>query len=209
MRLEQPSTIPFLGDAGERGLALEGFYVPGSDENAGLLAAPPHPLYGGSALNPVVTELALRAQSLAMTSLRFNWRGVGASAGEPSGSPDDALADYAAALRFFEDCVPGAIVACGYSWGAIAALRAGASSPRVRRLVLVAPPASMLDADLLESFRGDVLIAVGENDELADPFALSQAAKRASAELVLLDDTDHFFGNGAAALGRAVEAWLR
>ncbi|MEZ4215084.1 MAG: alpha/beta fold hydrolase [Myxococcota bacterium] len=209
MRMEQPSTIPFLGQEGERGLALEGLYVPGSDDEPGVLVAPPHPLYGGSALNPVVTEIALRAQSLGMTSLRFNWRGVGASAGQASGEALDALADYRAALRFFEDCVGGAIVACGYSWGAVAAQRAAAESARVRKLVLVAPPASMLDADALEAFPGEVWIAVGENDELADPFALSRIAERAGAELVLLDDTDHFFGAGAAALGRAFEAWLR
>ena len=210
MRLEQPSTIPFLGEAGQQGQVLEGLYVAGSDAAAGALIAPPHPLYGGSILNPVVTELALRCQTLEMTSLRFNWRGVGASAGEASGEPDDSLADYAAALAFFEDCVSGPIVACGYSWGALAAHRAIEGHGAVRRLALVAPPAAMLDGARLEAFAGELFVAVGENDSLAAPADLEKLCSGLpNAHFVLLDGADHFFGAGAGALGRAFEAWLQ
>jgi alpha/beta superfamily hydrolase len=210
MRLEQPSTIPFLGAEGEQGMVLEGLYVPGAEGGSGALVAPPHPLYGGSILNPVVTELALRCQTLELTSLRFNWRGVGASAGQTSGEPDESLADYAAALAFFEECVSGPIVACGYSWGALAAHRAIEGHGAVRKLALVAPPAAMLERERLESFGGDLFIAVGEHDELAGVAALRElAAALPSAHFVLLDDTDHFFAAGTSELGRAFEAWLR
>jgi alpha/beta superfamily hydrolase len=208
--MEQPSTIPFLGDEGAQGRVLEGLYVPGEADAGGALIAPPHPLYGGSILNPVVTELALRCQTLGLTSLRFNWRGVGASAGAASGEPEAALADYRAALAFFEDCVPGPILACGYSWGAIAAHRAIEGHGAVRRLVLVAPPAAMLEPERLERFGGEVFLAVGDRDDLADSAALEAIASAlARAHFVRLDDTDHFFGAGAAVLGRAFEAWLR
>jgi alpha/beta superfamily hydrolase len=205
--MEQPSTIPFLGAEGEQGKVLEGLYVPGS-EDIGALVAPPHPLYGGSILNPVVTELALRCQTLGFASLRFNWRGVGASAGEASGESDDALTDYRAALGFFEECVSGPIIACGYSWGALAAHRAIEGHAAVRKLALVAPPAAMLDRERLEAFAGDLFIAVGSNDELAGAPALGELARALGAHFVLLDDTDHFFGAGAADLGRAFQAWL-
>jgi len=202
--------IPFLGEEGERGMVLEGLYVPGVQEASGALVAPPHPLHGGSILNPVVTELALRCQTLEMTSLRFNWRGVGASAGATSGEPEASLADYRAALAFFEDCVASPIIACGYSWGAIAAHRAIEGHGAVRKLALVAPPAALLERERLESFGGELFIAVGEADDLADAAqleALASALPR--AHFVLLPDTDHFFGAGTAALGRAFEAWLR
>jgi alpha/beta superfamily hydrolase len=208
--MEQPATIPFLGDEGVQGQVLEGLYVPGEADAGGALVAPPHPLYGGSILNPVVTELALRCQTLGLTSLRFNWRGVGASAGAASGEQDDALADYRAALAFFEDCVPGPILACGYSWGAIAAHRAIEGHGAVRRLALVAPPAAMLERERLEDFGGEIFIAAGEDDDLADAAALEKvAAQLARARFVRLEETDHFFGSGAASLGRAFEAWLR
>ncbi len=209
MPVEQPSTIPFLGAEGEQGMVLEGLYVAGSRDAPGALVAPPHPLHGGSMLNPVVTELALRCQTLEMASLRFNWRGVGASAGDTSGQPADSLDDYAAALAFFEDCVSGPIIACGYSWGAIAAHRAIDSHAAVRKLALVAPPAAMLERERLERFAGELMIAVGANDELAGAAALEELAVALGAHFVLLDDTDHFFGAGAGDLGRAFESWLR
>lgn len=210
MRMEQPSTIAFLGAEGEQGMVLEGLYVPGSEDEAGALIAPPHPLFGGSVLNPVVTELSLRCQTLGLTSLRFNWRGVGASAGERSGEEVDSDADYEASLQFLEECVPGMVIACGYSWGAAAAHRVVAGHPQVRKLALIAPPAPLLDVAKLEAFPGDIFIAVGENDKLADPKAIeSIASSLERTECVVLDDCDHFFGAGTAALGRAFEAWLR
>lgn len=210
MRSEQPATIPFLGANGEQGMALEGLYMRGSDAEPGALIAPPHPLYGGSILNPVVTELALRCQKLEMTSLRFNWRGVGASAGETSGEVDASLSDYAAALDFFEACVDVSVVACGYSWGAVAAHRAVEGHATVRKLALVAPPAAMIERDRLERFAGELLIVVGEADELADPVALEQlAVGLPQARFVTLEAADHFFGAGTSALGAAFETWLR
>lgn len=210
MRMEQPSTIPFLGEEGERGMVLEGLYVPGSSDELGALIAPPHPLFGGSVLNPVVTELALRCQTLEMTSLRFNWRGVGASAGAVSGEAADSRADYEASLRFLEESVPGPLLACGYSWGAVAAHSASEGHATVRKLALVAPPPSLLDVARLETFPGDIFIAVGENDTLADPRSLEAIASGLDrTECVVLDDCDHFFGTGTPELGRAFEAWLR
>ena len=206
MRIEQPATIPFLGEPGH---ALEGLYLPGGEAEPGALIAPPHPLYGGSIANPVVTELALRCQKFEMTSLRFNWRGVGASAGETSGELDASLEDYAAALAFFEDCVDTPIVACGYSWGAVAAHRAVEGHAGVRRLALVAPPAAMLEPARLEAFTGDLLIVVGASDDLADPAALEAVASGLPrARFVVLEATDHFFGAGTHELGAAFEAWL-
>ena len=122
---ERSATIALLGTDGEAGLVLEGLFTPGPEPVlGGAVIAPPHPLYGGSMDSPVVTELAHACAAAGLTSLRFNWRGVGASAGQTSGEPNDSLADYAAALDYFEECVSGPILACGYSWGALAAHRA-------------------------------------------------------------------------------------
>ena len=119
-----------------------------------------------------------------MPSVRFNWRGVGASGGEPSGDPALADADYAAALAYLEETVPGPILAAGYSFGACAAVRVARKSPRVRRLVLVAPPPALLDAGALDGFRGSALVVVGSDDSFAPTAELAQllgASDRASA----------------------------
>ena len=212
--MEQPATIAFEGEAGASGMCLEGLHIPASNalggESKGALIAPPHPLYGGNMLHPVCTELALRCQSAQIASLRFNWRGAGASSGAPSGEVADAVADYGAALDFLEETVEGPILACGYSWGAATAIAVSRGRPRVRQLVLVAPPAAMLDAEALADFGGEIFLAVGDHDDLANPGALRElVAEKAGVHYELLTATDHFFANGTVALGRSFEGWLR
>ena len=145
---ERPATIALSGVAGARGLALEGLHLCVEGEAAGgAVIAPPHPEYGGSMESPVVGELAFACERAGLASLRFNWRGVGASAGEISGDPAVADQDYAASLDFMEETLEGSLVACGYSFGAAAAARASRGRARVRRLLLVSPPPPLLDAD--------------------------------------------------------------
>src|ERR1700752_3812022 len=138
-RLEEKATV--IAVPGSE-LVLEGIFINGrgGDEECGALVAPPHPLYGGSMTSPVVGEVAFGCQRAGCATLRFEWRGVGASAGRPSGDAADADADYAAALAHLADTVTGSLLAAGYSFGAAAALRVAHRHPRVRRLVLVAPP---------------------------------------------------------------------
>jgi alpha/beta superfamily hydrolase len=207
---ERPATIALSGREGERGLALDGLFVPVSEEaRGGAVIAPPHPLYGGSMDNPVVTELAHACNKAGFASLRFNWRGVGGSGGELSGAAEDGRSDYRAALDFIQETVAGPIVACGYSFGAASALSASCDDPRVLRLLLVAPPLSLLDVAALEAFSRPVLIAVGAEDSLAcaaDLEELSRELKRGT--FVSLPETDHFFQNSTAALGKVAADWL-
>jgi hypothetical protein len=207
---EQPATIALPGAEGQRGLALDGLYVPAEDAEAGGgVIAPPHPLYGGNMEHPVVTELAFACERAGLASLRFNWRGVGASGGDPSGESEDACTDYRAALSFLEETVPAAVVACGYSYGAATAVVVSRGAPRVRRLLLVAPPMAMLDQDALAEFPGKLLIAVGERDQLASALELQRLAERLEkATFVALPDADHFFQSSLGELGRATYEWL-
>src|SRR5271157_4429275 len=100
------------------GRALEGLFLRASGQSkGGCVIAPPHPLYGGSMENAVVSELAFVCAHAGLDSLRFSWRGVGASAGTSSGDLQDAAQDYAAALARLRD-TPGGLVLCGYSFGA-------------------------------------------------------------------------------------------
>ena len=111
------------------------------------LVCHPHPLFGGAMGNKVVYTLASCAQKAGWHALRYNVRGVGASAGahdRGQGETDDLvfLADWMRAQ------LPGAGCALmGFSFGGWVALRAAA---RVRPIaqVSVAPP-------LAESFYGE------------------------------------------------------
>jgi len=156
-----------------------------------------------------VNEIAYACRKAGIASLRFDWRGVGASAGEPSGSARDADEDTAAALAHLEETVSGELLACGYSFGAAAALRAGAGHPRVTRLVLVSPPPGLLDPEALARFPGRVLVVTGEADAVAPAGQLAALAARARhSRMRVIPDCEHFFVEGLAELGRELSAWL-
>ncbi len=197
-------TIPRRDAAAE---SLEGIYQPLGE--AGLLLAPPHPLYGGSLESPVLSELAWAATQVGLASLRFNWRGVGASAGERSGRAADADADYAAALDQLAETVPGPLVAGGYSFGSGAAVRAAAGNPRVRSLLLVAPPPALVAPTAIADAGLRTLVLVGEYDTLAPARELIAAFDSAPhVSLEVIPHADHFFAEGLAELGRLAREWL-
>ena len=189
---------------------LEGVWQAGLPGNAwGSVIAPPHPLYGGSMDSPVVSEIAWASARSGVAAVRFNWRGVGASSGVPSGDERDADRDYASALAHVAESVPGKVVACGYSFGAAAALRAALLHPRIGRALLVAPPPSLLAPGALAELRRPLLVVTGANDHLAPKDALArELADVPQARLEVLRDTDHFFASGLAELSRIAQAWF-
>lgn len=205
-REERAIAIGF-GAAGE---ALEARFTNGESETSGgSVIAPPHPLYGGSIDSPVVEEIAFGCRQAGLATLSFNWRGVGASAGRRSGEPEHADADYAAALEHLMASVSMPIVASGYSFGAAAAVRAGRNQAAVRRMILVAPPASLIDRAALEAFSRPVLAIFGEADSLA-PAAEFEAliADHPQLTLEVVPEADHFFGVGLGAISRSISNWL-
>ncbi len=204
-REERQIAIPMRGGP----FALEGIFVAGEDDaRAGAVIAPPHPLYGGSMDSPVVAEIAHACGRAGLSTLRFNWRGIGASAGTPSGEAADADEDYAAALEHLAETVGGPLCVCGYSFGAAAALRAASRYRRVREAILVAPPPSLVDPASLGAVRRALVVA-GEEDGIASADALrALVADLRNASLVVVPEADHFFGAGLAEIGRAVTRWL-
>ena len=207
-REERPVPIPVANAEDAAELVLEGLFIAAAERPGGAVVAPPHPLYGGSMESPVVGELAWAATRVGIASLRFNWRGVGASAGAPSGDLEVGRRDYQAALEQLAETVPGPLVAAGYSFGAGAAIAAGQSHPRVRELVLVAPPPALLPAAGLGKDQR-VLLLSGSRDAIAPPADLMAWAEAVpGASYVEIEDADHFFGTGLAAIAREVSAWL-
>lgn len=176
----------------------------GAESGAPAVVAAPHPLMGGSLDNPVVEALTAGLARSGRRTLRFNWRGVGRSTGTPSGDVADAVADYHAALAYFAStaAIAPALVAAGYSFGSIAALRAATEAaqhappagPRVERFVLVAPPLAMLALPELERVQVAVHVIVGEHDEYApvDSIRASLGGLEA-ARLDVVAGADHFF----------------
>ena len=202
-------TIPVPGTE----IVLEGIYMAGAADEAGetpgAVVAPPHPLMGGSMDSPVVNEVAYACKAAGYATLMFNWRGVGASSGSPSGENEDGDADYAAALIHMAETVPGPLLAAGYSFGSASAVRVAGSNPRVRRLVLVAPPPMLIsEAQLAQSSARSLLVS-GTHDDFVPLSTLEGwVATNDRLRLEVVPDADHFFGVGLAAVGRSVKHFL-
>ena len=116
--------------------AIEVFVEP-HDAAAGIaLIAHPHPLYGGTADNKVVTTLARTFRELGYATLRSNFRGVGGSGGTHDngiGETDDLLTVHAYARQRFGE-LPLALA--GFSFGAFVTTRLAKSGLYCSRWVI-------------------------------------------------------------------------
>jgi len=187
-------TIAIAGPAGRLEALIE---EPAPGEPAPRLAAVvchPHPLFGGTLHNKVVHTLARTLRGGGAATLRFNFRGVGASEGDHdglAGEADDALAAVAAARARW----PGLpLVLAGFSFGAAIAIRVAAEA-RAQWLVSVAPAVDRVSLDGFAAPACDWLIVQGDADEVVAPATVvAWAARHASAaRLRLLPGVGHFF----------------
>jgi alpha/beta superfamily hydrolase len=196
-------------------LRLEAMIAKPSPSSAerGAVVCHPHPLYGGSMYNNVV-EAALEAMwRLGWATLRFNFRGVGQSEGEHSGGSGEAD-DAAAAVCFLagELAVSSQKIALsGYSFGAMAAVKAISKLTDLGALMLIALPLRMTPADALKQINAPLILAAGDRDDYCPPAQLLalQQALGSRAQLKIIHGADHFFVGYEAELADALEAMLK
>ena len=177
----------------------------------GLVVCHPHPLYGGDMDNPVVIRCAEVAWGLGLATLRFNFRGVGASTGPRDGKgaeQADVRAGLAAlAARVGVGC---RIALAGYSFGAwISARVAGEDPAALAGLCLVAPPLSMLDVSAVPAIHPTLVVA-GSRDQYCPVDALEDLGRRMpAATITVIEGADHFFFGKLFPLSSAVETWCQ
>jgi len=164
----------------------------------------PHPLHGGTFHNKVVHTLARALNELGIPALRFNFRGVGASAGsydEGRGETEDALAVVQYGRTRFPRAAPWLL---GFSFGAVVAIRAAVRADAAR-LITVAPAVDRVALDgalprcpwlLIQGDADDVVPAAG---------VLAWAARLESPPVVrVLPAVGHFFHGRLPELRAAV-----
>lgn len=169
----------------------------------------PHPQYGGTLDNKVVYTLARAARELGAVAVRFNFRGVGQSAGEFGhgvGEVDDLLAVVAWARAVY----PGRpLHLAGFSFGAAMALH-GHVAADAASLLLVAPPAGMSYLDEVTAPRLPWQVIHGSRDELIGLAVLQRwlaAMAGDTPPLTVIDDADHFFHGRLTPLQEAASAF--
>lgn len=176
-----------------------------STPRAVAVFAHPHPQQGGTMHSKIVYRGAKALSAMGCAVLRFNFRGVGRSAG----TFDDGqggLADYLAALDYAEKQYPGLpLYAAGYSFGAWIAMNAGATDPRVGVLLGIALPIQREMTAVITSEKPKFLIH-GERDTLIPVKEMWRFYGKLSEpkELVVIDATDHLFDGKTREVGDAI-----
>ncbi len=202
MSEEEAVAVPVPG-----GPALEGRLGLVSPSRGGFVVCHPHPLYGGDMDNPVVVRAAEVCREAGYATLRFNFRGVGASAGvhdKGEGEQQDIRAAATALASRLSAGGPVGVI--GYSFGAWTAARA--MRPGDAALGLIAPPLGMFDFDGLRTDGGRLLLVAGTRDSYCPVDALHRLAEATGAEERIIEGADHFFFGKLYPLGQAIGAWL-
>ena len=176
------------------------------------LVCHPHPLGGGTMHNKVVFRAAAGLVDAGLITLRFNFRGVGASTGEhediAGGREDvrDAL-DYLA-----KEYPDQQITLAGFSFGSRTGMEVGMSDERVVRLISIGTPVDKYnDYDFLTAVRKPILFVHGDKDE----FGAVENVKKiydlvspyADAELIVIENSGHFFDDHLDELRETVKNW--
>jgi hypothetical protein len=184
------------------GIELEGRLAIGQRPEVAIIAHP-HPEYGGSMDNNVVFAVREVAGALGMTTLRFNFRGVGASSGrydDGLGEVDDLLvAVETGRRRAAADC---RVHLVAYSFGAWIAAKAVTRGLRVENLVLISPPVDFLAFGGLGLPECPCHVITGAKDEYGSPASVKAWLDRQpeAPELQVVPGADHFYFGMEASL---------
>lgn len=189
--LENTSSQLIAGPAGELEIAIS---LPKTTVNNTLgIICHPHPQMGGTMHNKVVTTIAGAFNELGITSIRFNYRGIGLSAGMygfGKGEVADLLAVYDWAAQYSNQ----AIYLAGFSFGSYISL-AGATQRSTKQLITIAPAVHLFDFIQLSEPNCPWLIVQGENDEIVDSQQVYDYATHRDQppKLIRMANTSHFF----------------
>ncbi|MCC6348227.1 MAG: alpha/beta hydrolase [Candidatus Eisenbacteria bacterium] len=200
--------VTLRGDAGPiEGLLQE---REGHEHALTAVVCHPHPLYGGTMHNKVAHRVAATLHGLGAAVLRFNFRGVGRSAGAFDRGEGE-LADARVALAFLRERHPAARRwAAGFSFGSWVASRL-AAEPDIERVLLVAPPVHTQPFDEMRTLPTPKLVVQGTDDEVCRPENLERVWPQWAEpkRLVRVPGAGHFFDRRLGELADAIRAGLR
>lgn len=185
---------------------------PDGEPKGVALVCHPHPLGGGTMHNKVVYRAAAGLIDAKLTTLRFNFRGVGASTGEHddgTGETDDVKD----ALRFLaENYTNQPITLAGFSFGSRVGSEVGIDDDRVVRLITIGTPVDKYDFSFLKNVRKPILFVHGDRDEFGTIRNLKslfvQVAENTDANLAVFKDCGHFFENHLTQLRDTIHDWV-
>ena len=184
-------------------LRIEGMLDTASPTH-GAVITHPHPLYGGDMDNPVVIAVQRAYRRQGISTLRFNFRGVGASEGCYDNGAGERR-DVNAALSFLSGRGVTTLDLAGYSFGAWVNAGTGGC---FKRMIMVSPPVAFMSFDPTTPIPALQLIVTGGRDEIAPPRMVSDYRDQwnRTAALEVFPDADHFYAGHFKALEDTIAA---
>lgn len=172
--------------------------------------AHPHPLFGGTMQNKVVQTLARAFVQCGWQAVRFNFRGVGASAGTYDEGQGEA-ADMQAVIR--QVAAEGPLALAGFSFGAFVTSQVTQSLATERtpeKLVLVGTAASRFAvAPIAPELHERTLVLHGEQDDTVPLSSVMDWARPQSLPVMVIPGVEHFFHGQLPLLKNLVARHLR
>lgn len=178
------------------------------------LACHPHPLGGGTMHNKVVFRAAAGLVDAGLITLRFNFRGVGASTGvhdEIEGGKKDVID----VVSYLSSTYPGQpITLAGFSFGSRVGMEVGSPDDRVVRLISIGTPVDKYgDYEFLTGVRKPILFVHGDQDEFGSVENLrklfEKVVQHTDAELVVFENCGHFFDEHLNQLRDTIRDWTK
>jgi alpha/beta superfamily hydrolase len=182
----------------------------GSAAQGVAVIAHPHPLFGGTMDNKVVQTLARAFVGCGWTCVRFNFRGVGASAG----THDDGRGETADLLSVIEQVAPqGPLALGGFSFGSFVTVNALAqlwADRQPQQVVLVGTAAARFEVPALPADAHDrTLVVHGEQDDTVALAAVMDWARPQTLPVTVVPGGGHFFHGQLPLLKNLVTRHLR
>ena len=164
----------------------------------------PLPTHGGTMRNPLVAAIARSLAGVGLYALRFNFRGVGDSAGEWTGGFAE-IEDLALAVAEARTIAAGLPVALsGFSFGAVTTLRWLANGGHADAVALAGVPLRSVafQAQELPPVPDGTFIVAAELDQFGTAAELRAAYPL--ARIVTVSGVDHFFGRRHGEVGSLI-----
>ena len=171
----------------------------------------PHPLHGGTMHNKVVFRMAKAARQSGCAVIRFNFRGVGQSAGEHDGGKGEQD-DVRTALDYARSRYPNLPVAVGgFSFGSSMSAKVASKDPKVERWVGAGLPVNRASFGFFSEFKTPKFLIHSTHDEFGDRDRLEAvfASAPEPKSLEWIESSDHFFAGALDEFQAAVERAFR
>jgi alpha/beta superfamily hydrolase len=187
---------------------LEALYRELQDPAGIAVVCHPHPLGGGTLHNKVVFRAARGLEAANIATLRFNFRGVGTSAGTHDDGEGEQ-SDVQAAIDWAVKKHPGKkLIVGGFSFGSWVASRVACELAYVDAIFLIGTPVNKYDLNYLRHCEKPMLLLHGTQDEHGELGKFEKLVPQIrNAESVIVTGADHFFTKQIDAVEETVRGW--